>query len=161
MSASAVFRALDGTTIPELMTKTVDRLDEASKGCVRESGIWARKVIVAAGQPFYIRARRTRKPVHLNARLAQHFVQGTPPGFWAIVNEGSTKTWRIERKLLGRGRNRRAQLLSTPYGPRPYVIRKGQRPVGHPWETAMAEVERMPQEILDPTIVSAFKDVWR
>ena len=171
MTTRAVFRALDGMTVPELASKMVGNLDKATEGSMLAGGQWARKVIAEEGHPFYVRARarkgsQDRRPIHLGAKLGPHsskqaIVYGIPAGFWAIVNEGSPRTWRIERKLLGRGRSRRAQLLSTPYGPRPYVIRVGQRPVGHPWATAMVKVDRMPQEIMDPSIVTAFKDLWK
>jgi hypothetical protein len=167
VSTSAVLRALDGMTVPELATKMVGNLDKAVEGCMHAAGIKARDIVAGEGHHFYVRARRTRKVIRLGAKLGPHskkqaIVYGVPAGFWAIVNTGSKRTWRIERKLLGRGRNnRRAQLLSTPYGPRPYVIRHGQRPTGYPWTIAMAKVDRMPQSVFDPSIVSAFKDIWR
>lgn len=166
MGTSAALRALDGMTVPELATKMVGNLDTAMDGCMLAGGKKARDFIANRGHRYIVRARRTRRPIHLGAKLGPHskkqaIVYGTPAGFWAIVNTGSHRTWRIERKLAGRGKNRRAQLVSTPYGPRPYVIRHGQRPTGQPWAEAMADVAKMPQSVFDPSIVSAFKDIWR
>jgi hypothetical protein len=168
MAASLIFRAADGMTIPDLIKKTAANVAKAGEGGISAAAVWSRKIVAAEGQPHYVRARRTRKPVHLNAALRpqgknQVAVQGVPPGFWAIINEGSTpgKEWRIERKK-GRGRNRRTVgMLSTPYGPRPYVIRKSLRPSGRPWAAAMMQVDRMPQTVVDPSIVSAFAEIWK
>lgn len=166
MTTSSGLRASDGQSIQQTLTAMTARLGTLSDESVKAIGAQARRVVAEEGAYFYIRARRTRKPVRLGAKLSastanRPVVEGVPSGFWTIVNRGSDRTWRIERRLLGRGRNRRAQLLRTPYGPRPYVIRHGQRPVGHPWEKAVRRVERIPQKVIDPAVVAVFKDLWK
>jgi hypothetical protein len=168
MSTSATLRAFDGQTIPELAAAMKANLAGAAHDCMVAAGKEATRIVADEGHHFYIRARKTRKPIHLGAKLGPHsakaaIVYGIPAGFWAIVEEGSHRTWRIERKLLGRGKNRRAQLLGRKdvFGPVPYVIRKGQRPVGHPWAKAMIRVNRMPDGLFEPSVTKAFAGIWK
>lgn len=164
MSTSQTLRSADGQTISGLANAMKARVPKASNECVKAIGVEARRRVADEGSRFYIRNRK-RTPVRLGAKVSattagRSLVEGTPAGFWAIVNEGSKKH-RIERKLKGRGKGRRAQLLRTPYGPRPYVLHPGHRALGHPWASAMSRVSRIPQNILDPSITDAFRELWR
>lgn len=139
-------------------------LSAARDGCVKAAGVEARRIVVAEGRQFHVRTR-ARKPIPLGAKLStttakRALVEGSPQGFWSIINVGS-KRHRIERKLKGSGKKRRAQLLRTPYGPRPYVLHPGHSAVGHPWNAAMHRVDRMPQSIYEPSIEKAFSQIWR
>jgi hypothetical protein len=164
LSTSGALRAFDGMTVPDLASKMVGNLDKAVEGCMVAGGKKARDIIAAEGGHHFIRVGKTRKPIHLTAKLGPHskkqaIVYGTPAGFWMIVDKGSKKH-RIERKFGGKGKNKYARLLRTPYGPRPYVLHPGHGALGHPWDKAMVKVNAMPQSVFDPSIVSAFKDIW-
>jgi hypothetical protein len=166
MSTMATLRAADGMTVGDLAGRMRAKMEGLADDCMLAAGTHARTIVAVEGAHHYVRARKTRRVIRLGAKLGPHshkqaIVYGIPAGFWAIVEQGSTRTWRIERKLLGRGRNRRAQLISTPYGPRPYVIRHGMKPSGHPWALAMIKVQRIPQSVFEPSTTKAFAAIWK
>lgn len=160
--------AADGKTITQTLAALRAVVGEAGDQGIKAIAAASRDIVAEEGALYYIRARKTRKPIRLGAKTAKTTagrttIEGVPAGFWSIVEKGSTRTWRIERKLLGKGKfNRRAQLLGRKgvFGPRPYVIRHGQRPVGAPWVLAMAGVDHMPGSVYVPPIGKVFEKAW-
>jgi hypothetical protein len=162
--ASFALKAADGMTPADVAKQMLGKVDQAADDAMKLAGNHAKTLISSEGARHFIRARKTRKPVHLSAKLGPHskkqaIVYGTPTGFWTIVDKGS-KRHRIERKFKGSGKKRYAQLLRTPYGPRPYVLHPGHGPQGHPWDKAMVKVNAMPQSVFEPAIDKAFASIW-
>lgn len=160
-----ILRAADGMTVPELAAQMKAKAKEAADDAILAAGKHARVLIANEGARHFVRARRTRKPIRLGAKLGprtskQIYVDASPKGFWVIIEKGS-KFHRIERRFTGSGRNRRARLLRTPYGPRPYVLHPGHRSIAHPWEQAMMKVRTMPATVFEPSIDKAFKGLFR
>lgn len=163
MSTSATLRALDGMTPADLAYAMKGKVDTAAADCMKAATGEALDYVNTAGRRHFIRNRK-RNPVRLGAKLGPHsskqaIIYGVPAGFWTIVEKGS-KPHRIERRLAGRGSNRRAQLLSTPYGPRPYVLHPGHGTQGHPWEIAMTRVNHIPPSTFEPSLTKAFKGIF-
>jgi hypothetical protein len=121
-----------------------------------------RDEVKRAGSRYSIKGRNGQ-PVRLGASFdiktfsgrAVGSVQGSPPGFWSIVEEGSGKHLiagryqRGTRQRSGSARGRRQAFLRGDefgrYSPlripgigyRQYVIHPGHRSIGRPWRRAM------------------------
>lgn len=156
--------ASDGRTILETVGALRAAVDDARDAGVKAIAGEARDIVADEGSRFHIRARKTRKAILLGGKTAKTTagriaVEGVPVGFWSIITHGSG-AHRIERKLLGRGKNRRAQLLRTPYGPRPYVLHPGHSSLGRPWAQAMTRVEAMPDAVFSVPVAKVLDKAW-
>lgn len=158
--------AADGKTISQTLAALKAAVPGAGDAGVKAIADESRDIIADEGRRFYIRARKTRKPTRLGGKLGgktakttagRTTVEAVPAGFWSIVEHGS-KAHRIER--LGKGKNRRAQLLSAPHGPRPYVLHPGHSSLGRPWAQAMTRVEAMPDAVFSVPVAKVLDKAW-
>lgn len=114
-------------------------------------------------------------------------VRGVPPGFWAIVEDGSRPHVISTRRVRGKevrytkgGAVRRNMGISTqtrrlmagkglgslvpvrtPYGPRQWVMHPGHGPIGKPWAASMVRSEKIVNTELSAQQTAGLIKAWR
>jgi hypothetical protein len=126
-----------------------------------------RNEVASQGRRYHVKGRNGA-PVRLDAKVdkrgtggASASVAGTPPGFWRIIEEGSSPHL-ITARQNGRRATTRARLrqfeggdairgkpLKIPgIGYRQYAVHPGHGSVGRPWRKSMDRSQKITLEVL-------------
>jgi hypothetical protein len=149
--------------IAEANPKATKLAAEACAEIVRKNG--ARFHIKGrSGKAFELGAKIEGLRISGNTGQAYVIVKADPAGFWKLIEKGAKPHMiRPKRARRGRGRGRgkgqgrvTAAVFASGYEhPVREVHHPGTGPIGHPWEMAMAETQRVAVGIYQKTIVSA------
>lgn len=169
-----------GIAAGKLPPEVVDDLAKRVRDTVAWQG--AKYRLTPKKYPLEAKVSRGRKATRINAALgASASVEGTPAGFWRIVEDGSNQhfisgRYRQSGSRFGRVARQRAFTRTvlgdneafnqgTPInipgvGWRQYAHHPGHGSIGKPWKTAMALSQGLAGESLRKTATIPLRKAW-